>query len=466
MRRRSWALAVAALAVTGLVLRVVVATGRWATVDSDEAVVGLMARAMLDGEWRAFYWGQHYAGTLETALVALTGASPLTLKLVPAALSGVAAVLTWRIGRRFLPERVAQLAGLLTWVAPGAYVWWATKERGFYWVSLVLGLVLVLAAQRIVERDGRPLDWAVLGLSAGLGFWTSPTVAYFAVPAGLWILARRRPPVRWLPLAVPAALLGALPWLWHNLEQDWVSLDRPPQPEEISYLTGIGRLLWHVVPMGLNLRWPIEGSWAVPVVAVVVYLALGVLLLVRRPPLLLGLALLSYPFIYAVFPGAWFVGEGRYGLFALPFLALAVAWVVRRPLAMLAVVGVGLLLTLGALDKIGAERPEHVDADLAALRDAGVDHLWADYWLAYRLAFLSDGDLIASSHLSSRDDGVHDAVVADPTPAFLFDRADPRADALARRLEVPTRRVRTPNFVVLLADGPVDPADLPAGAIP
>ena len=26
----------------------------------------------------------------------------------------------------------------------------------------------------------------------------------------------------------------------------------------------MGRFLWHVVPMALNLRWPIEGSWVVP----------------------------------------------------------------------------------------------------------------------------------------------------------------------------------------------------------
>src|SRR3712207_7162559 len=35
--------------------------------DSDEAVVGLMARRFLDGDFEAFYWGQHYAGTQETA---------------------------------------------------------------------------------------------------------------------------------------------------------------------------------------------------------------------------------------------------------------------------------------------------------------------------------------------------------------------------------------------------------------
>src|SRR4051812_46214746 len=170
MRRLLWPLAVGASVLAGVVLRVVVLLGHWGTVDSDEAVVGLMARGFRDGDWRAFYWGQHYAGTQETALVALLGASTAALKLVPVLLSAVAAVLTWRIGRRLVDERLAQAAGLLCWVGPGAYVWWSTKERVFYWVALVLGLVLVLAALRIAA-GGRYVDGAVLGLAAGLGFW-------------------------------------------------------------------------------------------------------------------------------------------------------------------------------------------------------------------------------------------------------------------------------------------------------
>src|SRR4051812_23832432 len=197
MRRLLWPLAVGASVLAGVVLRVVVLLGHWGTVDSDEAVVGLMARGFRHGDWRAFYWGQHYAGTQETALVALAGASTAALKLVPVVLCAVAAVLTWRVGRRLVDERLAQAAGLLCWVGPGAYVWWSTKERGFSWVAPALALFLVPAPQRVVER-GRVLDGAVLGLAAGLGFWASPTVLYFAVPAGLWVVARRHPPLRWL----------------------------------------------------------------------------------------------------------------------------------------------------------------------------------------------------------------------------------------------------------------------------
>lgn len=465
MRRHLWSPTVGALAAAGAALRIMVLVGHWGTVDSDEAVVGLMARGFRHGDWRAFYWGQHYAGTQETALVALAGASTAALKLVPVALSAVAAVLTWRVARRVVDERLAQVAGLLCWVGPGAYVWWSTKERGFYWVSLVLGLVLVLAAQRIVEHR-RLLDGALFGVAAGLGFWASPTVLYFAVPAGLWVVVRRRPPLRWLVTAVPTAVVGALPWLWHNVGHDWPSLERPPQPEHVSYLTGIGRLLWHTLPMALNLRIPIADTWVVPVVAVVAYVALGVAVLWRRPPALIGAALVVFPFVYAWFPGAWFVGEGRYALFALPFLAIAVVVVARRPAVAAGVAAISLVLSFVALGHIGSEQPRRIGGDLAALRRAGVDTAWGDYWLAYRLAFVSGGWLTATSYVSSREPTVYAAVAGDPTPAFLFPRRDERITKLRAAVGVPTRLVHTPHLTAVVVQGRVDPALLPRGVAP
>lgn len=465
MRRRLWPLAVGASVAVGVALRLVVLLGARGTVDSDEAVVGLMARGFRDGHWRAFYWGQHYAGTQETALVALFGASTAALKLVPVGLCAVAAALTWRVARRLVDERLAQAAGLLCWVGPGAYVWWSTKERAFYWAALVLGLVVVLAAQRIAA-GGRYVDGAVLGLAAGLGFWASPNVLYFAVPAGLWLVAHRRPPLRWLATAVPAAALGALPWLWHNVGHEWPSLDRPPQPEHVGYLAGIGRLLWHTLPIAVGLRVPIDGTWVVPVVAAAAYVALGVAVLVRRPPSLVAAALVAFPLIYAWFPGAWFVGEGRYALFALPFLAVAIVVVARRADVALGAVALSAALSVVALGHIGYEHPRHLDGDLAALRAAGVDTAWGDYWLAYRMAFTSGGWLTATSYVSSREPTVFAEVAADPTPAFLFPRGDRRIDELRAALALPTREVDTPHLTAVLVDGAVDPRLLPRGVAP
>ena len=477
MRRGPWPIAVAVVVAAGVVLRVVFLRGRWGTLDSDEAIVGLMARSFLDGEWRAFYWGQHYGGTQETALVAFAGGSTAALKLVPATLSGVVSLLTWRVGRRIFDERLAQAAGLLCWVAPGSYVWWSTKERGFYWVSIALGLALLLAAQRLVAGPhGRTARWwpwldgAAFGLAAGLGFWATPNVLYFAVPVCLWLLLRRPAALRWVVVAVPAALIGALPWLWHNIENDWLSLQRPEQAGHVGYLDGMGRFLWRVLPMTLNLRYPVSQHWGVDHVAPAVYVGLGVLLVVavvrrRDRPVLLLLGLAAFPLIYAWFPGAWFVGEGRYAVFVVPFLALVVAWLIRRPAVVLALAMGSAVLSFVVVEPMGPESPRYLKSDLASMRAAGVDTAWGDYWIAYRLGFTSGGWLDASSWLAPRGEDLREEVLADPTPAFVFRSDDERVDQLDRALDLPSRRLETEHFVVLMVDGPVDPASLP-GLVP
>ena len=63
--------------------------------------------ALRHGHWRAFYWGQHYAGSLEPGLVALLGGSRHALKAVPMLLAAASCVLLWRAGRRM--ERVSLL---------------------------------------------------------------------------------------------------------------------------------------------------------------------------------------------------------------------------------------------------------------------------------------------------------------------------------------------------------------------
>lgn len=469
-----WRIGVLAFAVLGLALRVLAYRGRLGTLDSDEAVVGLLADELRHGHWSAFYWGQHYGGTLEpglsAAVTAVAGTSPLAVKGVPLVLSGVAAVLVWRVGRRLVDERVAQTAGLLCWVAPTCYVWWATKGRGFYWVSLCLGLGLLLAAVHAAERPNRWWPWATIGLLTGLGFWTSPTVVYFAAPAALWLLARRR--VDWLRVwaAVPTFVLGALPWLWHNVGHGWPSLDRTPQPEGVTYLEGVRRFLWGVLPMALDLRVTHLEVWIVPVLAPVAFIAIvaGVAVaVVRRDerPTLVLVGLLTYPVLYGIFPVAWFVGEGRYGLFALPFLALAIAWAVRRPPLLLATCVVASSLTVYGLARQPAERPRRIDNEVAMLRAAGVDRLWVDYWLANRFTYASDRALIASSALAPRHHQFVLDILADRTPAYAYGRDDDRANqltALLRERGVGFHVIRTGGLIVVQLESPVFPEQLPA----
>lgn len=463
-----WVVGLAGMA--GLVLRLVALTGRLGALDSDEAVVGLMAGDILDGRPTAFFWGQHYAGTAETALVAavfaVAGTGVVALKSVSLGLSAVAAVLVWRVGRRAVDERSAQVGALLLWVAPAAYLWLATKARGYYWVALIVGLLLVLAAQRIAQDGSRGRDWALLGAAAGLGWWTSPTIAYFAVPAGAWLLLRR-PSLRRAWLAVPPALVCAAPWLWHNAETRLSSLHQPPQPEQAGYLTGMGRLVWQGIPLALDLRRPVTVSWylggAVAYLAVVAGIGWAVARRRDRPVLvLLGVA--AYPWIYAAFPGRWYVGDGRYALFLAPFLFLLLAWAVRTRLAQCLLLVVATVLSVVGLQAIPHDPTRDYGEDIAVLRDAGIDHLWSDYWVSYRLMFESDLEIVSSSGLYQRSESILDEVAASERPAWAYFKGDGRVAGLREALAglgVRTELVPTTHFDVVVADRRVDPEAVP-----
>ncbi|HLF40097.1 MAG TPA: glycosyltransferase family 39 protein, partial [Acidimicrobiia bacterium] len=192
--RRPVTVALAAAVVAGVALRVwllVLPTGAF---DSDEAVVGLVARhALYDGELSTFFWGQSYGGTLEpllsAPLFAVFGAAVWTVKAVPIALLAGSAVLVWRLGRATIGEPAAAIGAAVYFVWPANLVWISTKGRGFYGVTMVVGLGLLVCAARLARRPERVADWALFGFLGGLGLWTSPLVLYFAVPAVVWVTA-------------------------------------------------------------------------------------------------------------------------------------------------------------------------------------------------------------------------------------------------------------------------------------
>lgn len=462
-------------ALTGFAMRVGVLMSDAGSVNSDEAVVGLIAKRMIEGEWRAFFWGQHYGGTLEAALVSaarlLTGTTVVALKLVPIALSAVAAYLVWRVGRRLIGERPAQTAAALFWLGPSAYIWLATKEYGFYWVSLCLGLALVLSALRLVENPSRRIEWLWAGLLAGLGWWTSPMVLYVAVPLAVWLVARHRSLLREAWLAIPMALIGALPWIVHNVGHGLPSLDQPPQPEHIGYAAGAGRLLWHVLPIVVGLRRVRSEEWLLPLMqSVFAVLAVAfVLALVwrrRRVPGLLLTFLAVFPVVYVMFPGRWWSGDARYALVLWPFLALVIARLLATSARSIATMLVVALLSVVGVQSIGVSRPPvHLGVDIDHLRLAGVDHVWADYWLAYRMTFESDEQIIASPTRNVRYEPYATAVAEDPSPAVAFLSTDSRIPGFRSSTEAigaTFREMRSQHLVVFLFDAPLEMGGIPS----
>jgi 4-amino-4-deoxy-L-arabinose transferase-like glycosyltransferase len=449
--RRLLLLVVGAAIAAGLVLRAWVLATSLGTLDADEAVWGLMARHALDGELSTFYWGQPYGGThevfLTAAVFAVFGSSTLALKLVPAALFAVAALLVWRVGRRTIGEPAARVAAALFWIWPSYGVWKSVRAHGFYGSALVLSLLVLLLVLRLRDEPSRR-DAAALGLVLGLGWWATPQFALVAAPAVLWLLVVRRDALfRFWP-ALPAAVLGALPWLVANVRHDWYSFDYAPGGG--TYLSRFRGFFTATLPMALDLRVPFAFDWALgPVVSgLLLLVALGWIgfLVVRRRSRLGPLipVVLAFPFLYAASSFTWLVEEPRYLLLLMPVLALLLAEGLRRPKVAAVALAVAFALSFTGLERMeGSFRYEnrtgHMDVpdDLTPLLDAldarGVRTVRADYWVAERITFESGERIVANSH---RYPPFTERVEASTDPARVFVAGTPaersaRPDLLA-----------------------------------
>jgi hypothetical protein len=471
-----WLLTLAAIAF-GLAIRL------WylfhVPVNSDEAIVGLMAQGILHGHFSAFYWGQPYGGAepyVVAPLFAIFGESARVLACTPVLLWAISSVLVARVVRRLVATPgLALLAGALVWVGPTVALLNSTLEYGFRGVTLVCGLAIVLLALRLLEGSASWVDAAALGLFAGLGWWSSPEIAYFLFPAGLLVIAavvRSGAPLgRWVgrvAAAAAAALLGALPWLWANVRSHLASLKTSSFPGAAitRQNTGFGGRL-HVffdrsLPIDLNLRRLVIGS---PVfgggggtaltmaVLAVMAVAIVVCLLRRDRVSALAVGVVAFPFIYAAQPGTWYWEDGRYIIFLSPLLAIvAVAaieptacWLSGRwpgrphfgghlavSFTVVALLVVGTMtwesygreneVSLSSFSAHWGDPNGPVDRAVGLLEAHGVRDGFADYWVAYKLDLQSRGELAITPAPGDIDRSTTLDAVVDRAPrqAWLF----------------------------------------------
>jgi hypothetical protein len=110
-------------------------------------------------------------------------------------------------------------------------------------------------------------------------------------------------------------------------------------------------------------------------------------------------------------------------------------------------------------------RSGDLDAALAALDDADVDAVHADYWVAYRLTFESDERVIASPSAGAlRSQGYETFVRQRDRAAWVVDADSDQERALLDRLDelgVPARVVDAGDYTVVIPDRNVQPEEMP-----
>jgi hypothetical protein len=382
---RSERVLLALILAIGAGLRLWLLLGPFSEIDADEAVVGLMA-LQVPGELPAFYWEQHYLGTIEplvaAGLFALVGPSAAALKVVPAAFSMIFVALVYLTARSVFGPGPALVSALYLAVPPSFFAAWSVKARGGYPEALALGQLCLLAAQRLADRPpterGSLLRWsATLGLAAGLALWTHPMSVVMVAAAGAYLLLSWRPWDRGHPgrfvtpgrpgwprsqavaagVAAAGLIVGLSPAIVHNVLGGFPSLRFAAEggTEPRAALVNLWGLIRYGLPVLVGLAegtpsrelllqdWPtrLGSSWLVTVTLPLLGLGLiwwyrrALVALIRgngkiseRGPALFLLVLLLVPPFVAVsrFANLW--AEPRYALpiYAAVPLVAAMLW--------------------------------------------------------------------------------------------------------------------------------------------
>jgi hypothetical protein len=276
--------------VLGILGRILIVVRSNAMIDGDEALVGIQAAHILQGERPFYLYGQVYMGSLEAyfaaALFRLFGPSAWALRAVPILLSPLLVYLTWRLARALLPKgaRITPfLAGLAALFAALPPLYDATIELRawggqieIYLITLALLVATVELAERLrAGASARELTrrWGILGFLAGLGIWINPLISYGLATAALWLLPvvlQTSFPAVWLRLprritgarataataprdsrfgdaqpllaAIPGAALGGLPaWIYAIQHQAGNLLVYVMQPSVSPAVSGAAR---------------------------------------------------------------------------------------------------------------------------------------------------------------------------------------------------------------------------------
>jgi len=477
---------VALAILAGLALRLFVLFSSMRGTDSDEAVVSLIAMHAGRGDIDVMFWGQAYGGTIEAYLAAplfrLFGPSIIVERLLLLVIAAVAAVLTWRVGKRLVGSRPAVVGALLFWTSSCYFVWWSTKLN-IYYAALCLALFAGLQLLRL--RDGDIPSWwpAAFGLAAGASMWSNPQTMFLLVP---WTMATIRPVwhnLRTVLKAVPFALVGASPWIEYSIRSHWSTLKFPgvdvylPYPERLL-------LFFRQLPIVFGVRLPMSAQWMLlpaarwALLAVLVALVAAGVARGQRGVRLLSVLVLAYALLYAVSPQVGQPGanlQPRYLLFIFPVLCLLVATAsssvrIRNvEVAAVFVVAFAVVVSAVGLHRMdqgrltlhgvppGVQIPADISDVTSLLREHDVTRAYSFYWLAYQISFETRERTIvtpAFTHIT-RYLPYADAVARAPHPAIIAMADTPEPAAIERRLvalQVPFEEFRRGAFVVIVAD--------------
>jgi len=202
--------------------------------DSDQAIMGLMGRHILNGEFPIFYWGENYEGPIESYLASITfylfGSSRITLALSPFIFSLIFLILIYRLAKEMFDEKVAIITLSLASVSPPFLIWYSIIPNGNYIENLVFGTLLLLITYRFVTkvRDEKTAlrFYVVIGFVSGLAWWVNFQIIHFLLTALIFMPLKDRWQFikRGLLYSLPSFMAGSSLFWYYNIKNHWASI--------------------------------------------------------------------------------------------------------------------------------------------------------------------------------------------------------------------------------------------------
>lgn len=404
-------------------------------IDGDEAIVGLMAKHIVEGKGvPTFYYGQHYMGSFEPLLVALLfkifGISNIALKTVPLVFSLLLIPLVYELGRLCAGVNAARLSALFAAVAPSTLIEWSGKARGGFIELVCIGTVALILALHYKRQD--TIRTFLIGVLLGFGWWTNNQIIYFMPPiAGLMLVASKQISVEQkssflslvclnLLVGMFGFLLGGAPFWAYNLTHEFASFGIFGRSRLKDLGDHIDGLFGEALPILLGARRFWQEVDLFPFARISMYYLYAILLTAIFLRARMGKAnraiwsLLGFcvccgaVFVCSSF--GWLSQAPRYllpmyaGVFPLAATAVVTWYRLSAPLGYICTAAI-LCLNLASSFLGGQALPgepivyngERVARDhqslIAWLRQHHITWVRTNYWIGYRLAFETNEDI-------------------------------------------------------------------------
>ena len=402
-------------------------------IDSDEAIVGLMAKHLTEGSaFPVFYYGQHYMGSFEPWVASiffeLFGISAISLKLVPFCFSLLLIPVVFLLGKECGGNNTGLISAMYIACAPPVLAVWSSMARGGFIETVLLSALALLVFVRWLQ-DSKPslLRIFILGLIAGFGWWTNNQIIYVMCATG-WIgLGRLLSEKKAFQhifshtiVGLCAFFIGSIPFWMYNFENDFASFGIFSfSGDVLSHLAGVFTTALPVL-FGAKRYWETKDFF--PLSTLIIFVLYGGMLLfyfksrglsfLRALSLKVkeraGIEVMSVMFLFSIliFSLSSFGYLAQAPRYLLPLyvpISVLIAWVLTHCISE-RLVKSGLFVIIFFLNICFAygkgrtlpgpelvyegERVAHNHDELiSVLNEKQISWIRTNYWIGYRLAF-------------------------------------------------------------------------------